>query len=74
MDADANADVGGSTIALHERCSGELKMVLAAPRTQNYRLELGLVNAVSGLGDWVWYHVKCLGHDTSVRQHYKSEH
>ena len=24
--------------------------------------------------DWVWNHVKCLGHDTSVRQHYKSEH
>ena len=22
----------------------------------------------------VWYHVNCLGHDTSVRQHYKSEH
>ena len=22
----------------------------------------------------MWYHVKCLGHDTSVRQHYKSEH
>ena len=22
----------------------------------------------------VWYHVKCLGHDTLVRQHYKSEH
>ena len=22
----------------------------------------------------VWYHVKCLGLDTSVRQHYKSEH
>ena len=19
----------------------------------------------------MWYHVKCLGHDTSVRQHYK---
>ena len=24
--------------------------------------------------DWVWCHVKCLVHDTSVRQHYKSEH
>ena len=24
--------------------------------------------------DWVWYHVNCLGHDTSVRQYYKSEH
>ena len=24
-DANANADAGGSTIALHERCSGELK-------------------------------------------------
>ena len=23
---------------------------------------------------WVLYHVKSLGHDTSVRQHYKSEH
>ena len=22
----------------------------------------------------MWYHVKCLGHDTSVRQHYKTEH
>ena len=22
----------------------------------------------------MWYYVKCLGHDTSVRQHYKSEH
>ena len=21
----------------------------------------------------MWYHVKCLGHDTSMRQHYKSE-
>ena len=31
MDADANAnanaDAGGSTIALHERCSGELKRI-----------------------------------------------
>ena len=42
--------------------------------TQTYGVELGLVNPVSGLCDWVWYHVKCLGHDTSVRQHYKSEH
>ena len=36
--------------------------------TQTYRVELGLVC------DWVWYHVKCLGHDISVRQHYKREH
>ena len=42
--------------------------------TQTYGVELGLVDPVSGLCDWVWYHVKCLGHDTSVRQHYKSEH
>ena len=40
---------------------------------QTYGVELGLVDPVSGLCDWVWYHVKCLGHDTSVRQHYKSE-
>ena len=39
--------------------------------TQTYWVELGLVDLVSGLCDWVWYHVKCLGHDTSVRQHYK---
>ena len=26
MDADANADTGGNTIALHEHCSGELKI------------------------------------------------
>ena len=26
-DANANADVGGSTIALRERCSGEVKMM-----------------------------------------------
>ena len=42
--------------------------------TQTYGVELGLVDPVSGQYDWVWYHVKCLGHDTSVRQHYKSEH
>ena len=42
--------------------------------TQTYGVELGLVDPVSGLCDWVWYHVKCLGHDTSMRQHYKSEH
>ena len=29
MDANANADAGGSTIALHERCSGELKIRFA---------------------------------------------
>ena len=34
------------------------------------RVELGLVHNIH----WVWDHVKCLGHDTSVRQHYKSEH
>ena len=27
VDADTNADAGGSTIALPERCSGELKIV-----------------------------------------------
>ena len=27
MDANADADARGSTIALHERCSGELKML-----------------------------------------------
>ena len=26
----------------------------------------------SGYCDWVWYHV--MGHDTSEKQHYKSEH
>ena len=41
--------------------------------TQTYGLELGQVN-LSGQCDWVWYRVKCLVHDTSVRQHYKSEH
>ena len=40
--------------------------------TQTYGVELGLVDPVSG-SDWVWYPVKCLGHDTSVGQHYKSE-
>ena len=35
--------------------------------TQTYGEELGLVKAVSGYCDWVWYHVKCLGHNTSVR-------
>ena len=35
---------------------------------------LGLVDPVSGWCDRVWYHVKCLGHYTSVRQLYKSEH
>ena len=29
---------------------------------------------MSGWCDWVLYHVKCLGHDTSVRQHCKSGH
>ena len=42
--------------------------------TQTYEVELGLVDSVSGKCDWVWYHVKCLGHDTSVRQLYKSKH
>ena len=42
--------------------------------TQTYGIELGLVDPVSGYCDWVWYHVKCLEHDTSVRQHFKSEH
>ena len=38
--------------------------------TETDRVELGLVDTVSGLCKWVG----CLGHDTSVRQHYKSEH
>ena len=42
--------------------------------TQAYAVELGLVSPVSRLCDWVLYHFKCLGHDTSLRQHYKSEH
>ena len=42
--------------------------------TQTYGVELGLVDLVSGQCDWVLYHVKCLGHDTSVKQHYKDEH
>ena len=42
--------------------------------TQTYRVELGLIDPVSGYCDWVWYHAKCVGHDTSVRQHYNSEH
>ena len=52
-----------------------LKMVLAAPclALKTYGVEAGLVNPVAGC-DWVWYYVKWLGHDTSVRQHYKSEH
>ena len=52
-----------------------LKMVLAAPRLAlTYGVELGLVDPVSVLCDWVWYHAKCLVHDASVRQQYKSEH
>ena len=42
--------------------------------TQTLKVELGLVSPVSRYCDWVWYHFKRLGHDTSVRQHYKSEH
>ena len=42
--------------------------------TQIDGVELGPVDPVSGQCDWVWYHVKCLGHDISVRQQYKSEH
>ena len=42
--------------------------------TQTYRVELWLVNPVSVWCDWVWYHAKCLGHDTSNRQHYNSDH
>ena len=42
--------------------------------TQVIGVELLLVDPVSGQCDWVWYHVKCLGHETSVKQHYKSEH
>ena len=41
---------------------------------QTYGVELGLVSPVSGKRDWIWYHVKCLGHDTSVRRRYESEH
>ena len=41
---------------------------------QASRLALRLVDSVSEQCDWVLYHVKCLGHDTSVRQHYKREH
>ena len=53
-----------------------VKMVLATPRWHsNLRGRAGLIDPVSGLGmvscDWVWYHVRCLGHDTSVRQHIK---
>ena len=40
---------------------------------QTYGVELGLVDSVS-VCDLVWYHAKYLGHDTSVGQHYKSEH
>ena len=39
--------------------------------TQAFGVELWMVDPVSELYDW--YHVKCLGHDTSVRLHYKSE-
>ena len=42
--------------------------------TQTYGVELELVDPVSGWCFWVWCHVKYLGHDTLVRQHYKSEH
>ena len=38
--------------------------------TKIFRVGLGL----SVLCDWGWYKVKCLGLDTTVRQHYKSEH
>ena len=31
VDADANSDAGGSTIALPERCSGELKQTNVPP-------------------------------------------
>ena len=52
-----------------------VKMVLAASHlVLRLTVELGLVDPVSGLCDWVLYHVKCLRHDTSVRQHYKREH
>ena len=43
-----------------------LKMVLAAPRAIN-GVEPGLVGPMSGYCDWVWYHVKCLGHDNFFR-------
>ena len=44
--------------------------------TQTYRGELGLVDPASGQDNVTGcgYHVKCLGYDASVRQHYKSEH
>ena len=36
------------------------------PGTQANGVVLGVVDPVSGC-DGVWYHIKCLGHDTSVR-------
>ena len=44
-----------------------LKMVLVAPR-------LALRSTQCQDDVTVWYHVKCLVHDISVRQHYKSAH
>ena len=41
--------------------------------TQIYGVELGNVDPVSGSCDWMWCHVKSLGHDTTERQHYKNE-
>ena len=55
--------------------SGERRVMGLIPgrditlRTQTYGVELGLVNQCQD-NVTVWYHVKCLGHDTSVRQHY----
>ena len=34
--ANANADAWGSTIALRERCSGQLKMIAAAPHQAKF--------------------------------------
>ena len=59
-----------------------IRLVLDIPR---YGVELGLVTphladlrskARTGRPSVriMWFHIKCLGHDTSVRQHYRSEH
>ena len=37
--------------------------------TQTSGVELGLIDPISGSCDWMWYHVKCLGHDTSLGQY-----
>ena len=66
---------GGHGFDPRSRHTVSLNMVLAAPRLALKRTGGVRTGRPSVRIMWLGvYHVKCLGHDISVRQHYKREH